>query len=73
MIESYTFQGVDIDIERTPSGYIVTAGGRRAVCKRSFDTAYEAKRFVHYAIDRAKRTQRFPLVDGFSSRLEPYC
>jgi hypothetical protein len=69
MTESYAFQGVDIDIKRTPSGYIITAGGRRAVCARAFDTAEKAKNFVNYAIDIAKRTQRFPLVDGFPGRL----
>ena len=73
MRDTYTFQGVEFELRGTTGAVEVIGGSRRAKCRKIFRSADDAKRFIAGAVDRAMRNGRFPLVEGFSGRLEPWC
>jgi len=65
----FTHKGCPIEIDRTERGYRIKAGTRRELCKHYFENYDKAHRFVIYNIDRAIQFCRYPLVDGFKSRV----
>ena len=73
MRDTFTYKGIDFELKGQIGEIEIIGGSRRANCRKTFRSADDAKRFIAGAVDRAMRNGRFPLVEGFSGRLEPWC
>jgi hypothetical protein len=66
------YRSVPFEITRVHNAYYLKAGDRRVMCDYVFESEDAAERYFRYNIDQADRRGRYPQVNGFKSKLEPY-